>query len=163
MKPDKARLEELKEILGQAFRSYSRDWGSANLEGHDVDALRDITQLIDAAMTEPSEADVAEAIDYFNEVLPYMAECDGEKHYKMALACIRQYQKPTDEADVAEAIKGLTLEMDDAQKDQHYGKASDLWMGIQALRQMGSTKPCEECKNYANDFYFCPFCGRRNE
>jgi hypothetical protein len=20
-------------------------------------------------------------------------------------------------------------------------------------------KPCDECKNYENDFYFCPYCG----
>jgi hypothetical protein len=31
---------------------------------------------------------------------------------------------------------------------------------LDKLRQMRQ-EPCDECKNYENDFYYCPFCGRK--
>ena len=82
---EKKRLESMKIWVKQ-------------MQGYGVEIANDILALIDAALTEPNDADVAEAIEYFGEVLPYMAECEGEEHYTIAITALRQYQKPTDEA-----------------------------------------------------------------
>jgi len=34
---------------------------------------------------------------------------------------------------------------------------------IDQMKELKRTAPCPECKNFENDFYYCPYCGRRNE
>jgi len=138
---DKERLEELKDDISYLLQIEPNYAGmyrqgiydDKKIEEKRMEIVSGIIALIDAALTEPSDADVAEAIKYFGEVLPYMAECEGEEHYIIAIA---------------------------------------------ALRQMGSTEPCEWCKYYnagemiseklvngyetelLQDVKFCPSCGR---
>ena len=149
------------------------EWGEYECEGGTIET--DLAWVaIKELLAEPSDADVAEAIDYFEDVIPYMAECDGEKHYKTALDCMRQYQyqKPTDEA-VQRAIEWAAQEEKSAIEDQHFSKAYHLDVIQTALRQMRS-EPCGKCHAlYAVRTYrdgkdlgyidimtkYCPNCG----
>ena len=163
------------------------EWGEYECEGGTIET--DLAWVaIKELLAEPSDADVAEAIDYFEDVIPYMAECDGEKHYKTALDCMRQHQKPSDEAvrlcstcigcecepELGETVKNCKAYVKreptdiadaiEAMTDNPLYNA-DIRKTIQtALRQMRS-EPCEWCQRWAfrsdHVYRFCPDCGRK--
>ena len=84
---DKARLEEAKKQL-----LWLKDFGSIKK----MESVEIAITLIDAALTEPSDADVAEAIKYL-EPLTKHPTLTGQyaEHLKTAITALRQYQKPT--------------------------------------------------------------------
>jgi hypothetical protein len=93
---DKERLKELKcEYMALYQNGYIK-----------LPLLDDLLAIIDSALAEPSDVDVADAIKVMTEMLLFMdgtipADAmsnygDERQVYETAIAALRQYQKPTD-------------------------------------------------------------------
>jgi hypothetical protein len=146
---DKERLKELKcEYMALYQNGYIK-----------LPLLDDLLALIDSALAEPSDVDVADAIEDFEKIKSnymrtakafdgsrdpiYAESCKSIGRYDLAITALRQYQKPTDEA-VQRAIEDLESGYHRAEMlDDDYIdlpiSTETIALAITALRQMGST------------------------
>lgn len=163
---DKERLKELRALVWADYECLTE---TGNHGGYHADLIA----LIDSALAEPSDADVAEAIEDFEKIKsnymrtakafdgsrdPIYAEaCKNIDSYALAIAALRQYQKPTDEA-VQRAISWIESDKIDRQRDwdqqdhdwksepgakeMHEDFMSAFELAIQGLRQMRTGPDC---------------------
>lgn len=94
---DKARLEELKRgVSVMVFFTQSRLTNKASRrtvveDGKAIQALLDAAiARLDSTVARCASEDVQRAIDYFNEVLPYMGGDRGLVHFEKAITALRQ-------------------------------------------------------------------------
>lgn len=173
MKTDKERLKELewaKQVI--MMNQVAADMDGTTTGDQDFSKAVDIiVPLIDSALAEPSDADVADAIeDFVNWEKSGWSKAETPNHSNLilALAALRQYQPPTDEevhpddldAATIDAIEWLEFmkrchnelwnsadeedRLEPGAYEQHKSTLKAFDLAIQGLHQM-RTDPCEWC------------------
>lgn len=163
MKPDKERLKELREEVYELLRCPMSVWNGTGYE--DVNELtesgRDLLALIDSALAEPSDADVAEAIEWM-EIEKETAQNSWERagaEWRMEPGAQEMHDEQMAAFDLAiTALSQMRTEPDCSTAE---------WQGGYCLgygKSDTDDEPCDVCKScpkqasYADDK--CEWCDK---
>ena len=145
---DKERLEELRQfVISEISRPVGADDTELTAEGKDLLALIDAEIVRQSATDEAVKDAITWAEQEHGYCMRYMLFGDADSA-TLAIDALRQYQKPTDEAvqNMVQTFESFLSSRHDANwvgdtvSNQYLCDSAQV-----ALRQMGSTEPCEWC------------------